>query len=256
MKPREMYSGAAPAAMGQMGQGLAEVGGNIAKSILSGYQSLGEGLGKGIQAAGSSIAGAYTDYKSAKTSNDITRAMLDDPQYREMLGIQGDEDAKAVKDNLKQMIDRHGQIGGAQFSKQFLGPIQEYYKMGREYGLKKDVALALSAPDIAIKKAQAKKLQAEADLFNRRGTAPAPAPTFGGNSLFDQPMGGDGTGVNPTPSNPTAEPAGESGIIDGELPLAPEPRRKSTSMVVPDNYLDTFAPTQKKTRLNSLNFLS
>ncbi|CAB4136131.1 hypothetical protein UFOVP917_43 [uncultured Caudovirales phage] len=64
MKPREMYSGAAPAAMGQMGQGLAEVGSNIARTIQSGYQSMGEGLSKGIQSATSSIAGAYADYKN------------------------------------------------------------------------------------------------------------------------------------------------------------------------------------------------
>lgn len=64
MKPREMYSGAAPAAMGMMGQGLAEVGANIGRTIQSGYQSMGEGLSKGIQSATSSIAGAYADYKN------------------------------------------------------------------------------------------------------------------------------------------------------------------------------------------------
>lgn len=59
MKPREMYSGAAPAAMGMMGQGLAEVGANIARTTQQGYQAMGEGIGKGIQAVGQ----AYADYK-------------------------------------------------------------------------------------------------------------------------------------------------------------------------------------------------
>jgi len=47
MKARELYSGSAPAAMGQMGQGLNEVGAGIARSIQSGYSQLGQSIGQG-----------------------------------------------------------------------------------------------------------------------------------------------------------------------------------------------------------------
>ena len=59
MKPREMYSGAAPAAMGMMGQGLAEVGANIARTTAQGSQALGQGIGQ----VGQAIGEAYADYK-------------------------------------------------------------------------------------------------------------------------------------------------------------------------------------------------
>lgn len=60
MKPREMYSGAAPAAMAQMGQGLAEVGANIGRTTQQGYESMGKSIGQGLQAVGQ----AYADYKA------------------------------------------------------------------------------------------------------------------------------------------------------------------------------------------------
>jgi hypothetical protein len=60
MKPRELYSGAAPAAMGQMGQGLAEVGANIGRITQQGYESMGKAIGGGLQAVGQ----AYGDYKA------------------------------------------------------------------------------------------------------------------------------------------------------------------------------------------------
>lgn len=137
MKPREMYSGQAPAAMGMMGQGLNEVGANIARSIQSGYQQMGQGIAQGINAA----ANAYSEYKSAKTQNDITKKMLEDPQYAQILGLPDPkknsdeyEQAKSkMLTNLNDTIKSHGEIGGAQFSKQFLSPIQEYVAIGRQY---------------------------------------------------------------------------------------------------------------------------
>ena len=63
MKPRELYSGAAPAAMAQMGQGLSEAGANIGRITQQGYQNLGQGLASGIQAVGQ----AYADYKKMGT---------------------------------------------------------------------------------------------------------------------------------------------------------------------------------------------
>jgi hypothetical protein len=221
MKPRELYSGAAPTAMAMMGQGLPEVGTNIGRITQQGYESMGKSIGQGIQAAGQ----AYDEYKQAKTSNAMTKLMLDDPTYRKMLGVETDEQAKKLKDNLANVIDKHGQIGGASFSKQFLGPIQQYYQMGREYGLKKDIALALSDPEKAVKEAHAKYLQAQADAANRKGTTvPGFDPTggSGSGSLFDQPMGGQPPmpgatapgSFLPTPSGPTAKPV-SGGVVGG-----------------------------------------
>ena len=135
-----MYSGAAPAAMGQMGQGLSEVGAGIARSIQSGYQGLGQGLAAGLTSAAQSIGGAMKELQSAKTSNKITGLLLDDPQYREMLGVKSDEDAQKIKDEHASVIEKYGQIGGAQFANQYLKPIQEYAAIGRQYAQQTDLA--------------------------------------------------------------------------------------------------------------------
>tara|TARA_R110000868_G_scaffold361860_2_gene623858 strand:+ start:1255 stop:1983 length:729 start_codon:yes stop_codon:yes gene_type:complete len=73
MKPRELYSGAAPAAMGQMGAGLMEAGANIGRSLQSGYESMGKGLAQGITAA----AGAYADYKKMSSQVKADSAAFD-----------------------------------------------------------------------------------------------------------------------------------------------------------------------------------
>ncbi len=58
-KPINLYQGPAPAAMSQMGAGLAEAGANIGRSLQQGYQSMGQGLAGGINAA----VGEYAKYK-------------------------------------------------------------------------------------------------------------------------------------------------------------------------------------------------
>ena len=141
MKSRELYSGAAPSAMGQMGSGLMEMGANVGRITASGYEAMGKGIASGISSAGQ----AYGQYKQAKTSNDITRSMINDPEYGKMLGL--DPSAPDYEDKKKKMlgtlddtIKAHGQIGGAQFSKQYLGPIQEYAAIGRSYKQQMDMA--------------------------------------------------------------------------------------------------------------------
>lgn len=51
MRPINPYQGPAPAAMSQMGQGLLEVGANIGRTLQRGYESMGQGLAGGINAA-------------------------------------------------------------------------------------------------------------------------------------------------------------------------------------------------------------
>jgi hypothetical protein len=178
MKPREMYSGAAPAAMGQMGAGLMEAGANIGRTLQSGYEAMGKGIASGI----SSVGQAYGQYKQAKTSNDITRSMINDPEYGKMLGLDpGSPDyenrKKQLLGTLDQTIKFHGQIGGAQFSKQFLQPIQEYHALGRQYEERLKVATALSGPDATLKAAQATEATARAAAFSRKAN-PAPMLDF------------------------------------------------------------------------------
>jgi hypothetical protein len=141
MKSRELYSGAAPSAMGQMGSGLMEMGANVGRITASGYEAMGKGIASGISSAGQ----AYGQYKQAKASNDITRSMINDPEYGKMLGLDPtapdyEDKKKSMLNTLDQTIKSHGQFGGAQFSKQYLGPIQEYAAIGRSYKQQMDMA--------------------------------------------------------------------------------------------------------------------
>lgn len=155
MKARELYSGAAPAAMGQMGQGLNEVGAGIARSIQSGYSQLGQGLGQGLASLGQSVGKAYDEYKQAKASNDITKIALEDPDYRKMLGIYSEEDAAGLRKNLDMAIKRNGQIGGAQFSKQLLSPLAQYQAQSTEYEERMKIARLQAANQLGIAGIQA-----------------------------------------------------------------------------------------------------
>jgi len=178
MKPRELYSGNAPQAMAMMGQGLPEVGANIARSIQSGYSALGQSIGQGLQSVGE----AYGDYKQAKTSNDITRLVINDTEHGKMLGLNPDapdyeERKKSMLGMLDKTIKEHGQFGGAQFSKQVLSPIYENYRLGQEYAQKIKVATALSDPEVLLKGAQTQEAAARSAQLNRKAN-PSPALDF------------------------------------------------------------------------------
>lgn len=201
MKARELYSGAAPAAMGQMGQGLNEVGAGIARSIQSGYSQLGQSIGQGLMSAGQ----AYKDYKQAKTSNDITRMMIEDPEHGKMLGLDpNDPNYQKRKDDmlsqLNQTIKEHGQFGGAQFSKQVLAPIYANYALGQEYAQKLKIATALSDPDKQLKDAQARKEQAQTDVLKRKAT-PHPLLDFSKPFNFNTPVNKPQPSATPPPRN-------------------------------------------------------
>lgn len=140
MKPQDLYSGNAPTAMAQMGQGLAQAGANIANIQNQGSSAMTSGLMGGVNTA----LNQYQQYESAKTSNDITRSMIKDPEYGKLLGLDPsaedyEDRKKSLLSKLDQQIKAHGQIGGAQFSKQFLGPIQEYATIGRQYKQQMDI---------------------------------------------------------------------------------------------------------------------
>lgn len=70
-KPINLYQGAAPAAMAQMGAGLSEAGARIGQSLQRGYESMGQGLASGISA----VSDAYKQYKDDEAKFNATKKM-------------------------------------------------------------------------------------------------------------------------------------------------------------------------------------
>jgi len=136
MKPRELYSGSAPAAQAQMGAGILEAGANIGRSIQSGYESIGKSIGAGLQAVG----GAVGKYQTVKNANNITRSLLSDDNLSEpILGVKGEAREKMLA-SFDNVVKQHGQMGAAQFSTSVLSPLHEYYNIGRQYTQQMDIA--------------------------------------------------------------------------------------------------------------------
>ena len=75
-KPLNPYQGAAPAAMGQMGQGILEAGANIGRTLQSGYESMGKSIGEGIKSAAGSVASAYTQSKEDQAKFNATKDLF------------------------------------------------------------------------------------------------------------------------------------------------------------------------------------
>jgi hypothetical protein len=71
-KPINLYQGAAPAAMSQMGQGILEAGANIGRTIQGGYESMGKGLASGIKA----VSDAYSEYKDDQAKFDASKKLF------------------------------------------------------------------------------------------------------------------------------------------------------------------------------------
>jgi uncharacterized protein YoaH (UPF0181 family) len=78
MKPRELYSGQAPAAMAQMGQGMAEVGARIADIGLRGQEAMAKGISSGVTSAINAIADAYKEHKNMVAENKSAANMYQD----------------------------------------------------------------------------------------------------------------------------------------------------------------------------------
>lgn len=102
-KPINLYQGPAPAAMSQMGAGLAEAGANIGRSLQQGYQSMGQGLASGMNAA----VGEYAKYKdmnaqikaSEKSYNTIKDYLT--PELRDKFDKQIEELSKDTNLSLR-----------------------------------------------------------------------------------------------------------------------------------------------------------
>jgi len=111
MKPRELYSGQAPAAMGKMGDNWAEVGRNIANTTAAAYDS----VGKSISGAIVTGAGLYKEHKDLQASNEASKKMLDNPKTQEMLGLTQEQ-----VDKIKIEADNLGTKGAAKMFESFI----------------------------------------------------------------------------------------------------------------------------------------
>jgi hypothetical protein len=123
-----------------------------------------------------------------------------------MIGIKSDEEAAQKKAELAATIDKYGQIGGAQFSQQYLRPIQEYHALGRQYEEKLKLATALSDPEATLKAAQAKEAEARAAALSRKAN-PAPMLDFTSGIDWNSPVKLDMSGKASPQSAPTEMPA-------------------------------------------------
>jgi hypothetical protein len=188
MKPRELYSGPAPAAQAQMGAGILEAGANIGRSIQSGYESIGKSIGAGLQAVG----GAVGQYQTAKSANKVTESLLGNEELsKTILGVSGQQRVDMLS-SFRDTIAQHGQMGGAQFSSQLLTPIHEYAQIGRQYTQQQELA----------------KIAAEASRYNAE--LGAEAHRFVGALPYGMPKGGGGISASsflpPAPAPAAAAP--------------------------------------------------
>lgn len=132
-KPINLYQGPAPAAMGMMGQGILEAGANAARSIQSGYESMGKGLASGITAAGN----AYKEYKDDQAKFDATKKLFNafesylpkqkDPETGKEFSPMGDQIRSMFDDTSMSVREKNAM---APMLLSFLGNAQQQY--GRE----------------------------------------------------------------------------------------------------------------------------
>jgi hypothetical protein len=229
MKPRELYSGQAPAAMAQMGQGISEVGANIGRIMQQGYQQAGQAIGQGLQAVGQ----AYGDYKKMgseiKASEGFYKSMKEGGYLPE--NMQTEIDATINSDAFKNSStsDKAAYWNNIKsFAGQSIAHKWSMDKISSE-------AEALSG----LRKAQEKKLNAETNVLERKNVAVPGFDPTGGGSVMDQPMDSKA----PAPGLDSG-----SGINNGQLPTDPISGGMTESLLIPANYLDQLPSTQKKTR--------
>jgi hypothetical protein len=186
MKSRELYSGAAPSAMGQMGAGLMEAGANIGRTLQQGYANMGQGITQGIMSA----AKTFADYKQTQSQVKAQEKALDTfmpylPKgMQETLSKQREEmnnsdktslaDKKAYYDTTMAMA---GNMVGQQFKMQQIGA-QEGGATGRTV-ITQNAETARNTESLtAAEKRNAETLRSAEErarmegLFNLYGNAP------------------------------------------------------------------------------------
>ena len=173
-KPINLYQGSAPAAMSMMGQGIAEAGANIGRTLQGGYESMGKGLASGINAA----ASAYGQYKQDQAKFDATKELFNafedylpkqvDPVTGKEFSPMG-EKIKSIFDDTNMSVREKIQMAPMLMS--FLGNAQQQY--GRE-----SVANIMAGNRL--------------DVAALKNPPPAPRPPFNATQTedpFAQPVG-------------------------------------------------------------------
>lgn len=195
-KPINLYQGAAPAAMAQMGQGMAEVGANIGRTLQRGYESMGQGIASGITA----VADAYKQSKEDEAKFNATKRMV--KAFEGYLPKQKDpvtgKEFSPMANELNAILNDTGistreKINMAPLVMSFLGNAQQQY--GRE-----SVANIMNAG--RVEAAGARKPSP------MTGTGFGQVPTV--DQLLDAPVGQPQTGSynfglprNPSQGNPS-----------------------------------------------------
>ena len=117
MKPYNPYQGPAPAAMGMMGQGLIEAGANIGRTMQRGYESLGQGISKGV----SDAISAYGDYKKMESGVKASEKAYD--TFREFLepDVQKSIDTRIAGMNQDTSLSLQDKAAFWELAKGFMG---------------------------------------------------------------------------------------------------------------------------------------
>lgn len=129
-RPRELYSGPAPQAMSQMGQGIADAYARVGEIQGKGMQALGQGIAQGISAVGE----AYGDYKKMQSQVKADTAAFD--SFKDYLPAEFVQKQQALEnDPSASLLDKQQFY---QSAKGYLGAaIGQKYKMdqiGAEVG--------------------------------------------------------------------------------------------------------------------------
>ena len=113
-RPRELYSGAAPQAMSQMGAGIADAYANAGRIEGQGMQALGQGIAQGITSAASSVASYMKEAKQLESQNKSYENFLNNKVGQSMLGY-SEKDAKQLIEEAKKMSVDNGIRAGNDF---------------------------------------------------------------------------------------------------------------------------------------------
>ena len=218
MKPYNPYQGPAPAAMGMMGQGLIEAGANIGRTMQRGYESLGQGISKGV----SDAVSQYAQFKDDQAKFDAAKKMfkafggdLNENARKEIDGIFADTSMSVREKNAL-----------APTLMQFLGASQQ--QAGRE-----SVAKIMN--------------QGRVDAAGTRRPTPMTGSSFGGvqNVEYYMNLPANSSQGNPAPLQST-QPQG-SPMISADGSSVYDSRNGKwvrldnnarTGEIVPDNYYD------------------
>lgn len=222
-KPINLYQGPAPAAMGMMGQGILEAGANIGRTIQSGYESMGKGLGEGIKSAASSVAGAYTQYKDDQAKFDATKKMF--KAFGGDLNENSRKEIDAIFADTSMSVREKNAL--APTLMQFLGAAQQ--QKGRE-----KVAEIMT--------------QGRVDAANTRRPAPVTGSAFGGvptlDSIFNSPVGQpppqpqDSGNLSGLPMNPSQ---GNPGAL-----MPPSQQGQPASRIGPNGQMEVWSSRLKR----------